>query len=135
MNTGKNSGSTRVNLAAKPRTQKLIKGRQDGYYSKIAPKAISQARVDIANWKNALRQAQAIFQPKRVKLQLLYNDIANDALLTSMIENRRRQTLGSGFTLKNAAGEVDDDSTALLKSSMWYAGFCLLRPHRLRVYN
>jgi phage gp29-like protein len=111
----------KVNLKSAPTGPvAAAKNRKDGYYSKIAPKAVSQVRSDIAIWKQALRQAMMIDNPKRYKLQNLYRDVIIDALLTSQIENRKMQTLGSAFTLKDAGGTINEEMTALLKSSRFY---------------
>lgn len=94
--------------------------RREGYASQIAPKAISQARQDVATWKMALRQAEQVNDPKRVRLQYLYRDILLDALLTSQIENRKRMTTGSAFVLKDKSGNIDVENTALLQSASWF---------------
>jgi len=110
-------------LKAAPKTQPLTKQRRDGYINKIVPKAISQIRNDIATWKSALKQAQSIVYPKRIRLHNIYYDVAMDALLTSQIENRILKTLGADFVLKDKEGNVDEESTALLKSSKIYYDF------------
>jgi len=109
-----------TNLKATPKTQQVGLARRDGYYSQIAPKAISQARSDIAVWKAALRQAMSIEAPKRIKLQNLYKDIMLDAFLTSQIENRCQQTLASKFTLKDQNDTINEEATTFLKSSRFY---------------
>jgi len=113
-------GHEAVNLKASPTTQQIAKNRKDGYYTKIAPKAVSQARSDIATWKAAIRQACAIENPRRIRLQNLYKDILFDALLTSQIENRRMQTISSQFTLTDQNGNENEEATALLRSSRFY---------------
>lgn len=115
----KNPSKKTVNLAA-TNTQPAGKLRKDGYYAKIAPKAISQTRNDIAVWKAAIRQASAIDNPKRIKLQNLYKDITLDALLTSQIENRRMQVLASKFQLLDQSGKPNEEVTLQLKSSRWF---------------
>ncbi len=62
-----------------------------------------------------LNQAQSN-EPKNYALQLLYNEIMIDALLTSQIENRKQQVFSSEFQIKTKTGEVDEEQTALLKS-------------------
>lgn len=119
MTTNKKAG-TSVNLKSAATGQQIAKNRKDGYFAKIAPKAISQTRSDIAIWKAALKQAMLIDNPKRYKLHNLYKDIQVDSLLTSQIENRKMQTLGSAFTLKDLNGNINEEITALLKSSRFY---------------
>ncbi|MCX6266838.1 MAG: DUF935 family protein [Bacteroidetes bacterium] len=109
-----------VNLKSATSNQQIGKPRKDGYYSKIAPKAISQVRSDIAIWKAAMKQAALIDNPKRIKLQNLYKDVLVDSLLTSQIENRKMQTIGSVFTLKDQSGKINEEMTALVKSSRFY---------------
>ena len=112
--------NTVKNLAATNSQKPAGKPRKDGYYMKIAPKAISQARNDIATWKAALRQANQADSPKRIRLQNLYKDILLDALLVSQIENRKQQTLSSKFNIKDKSGKVNEEVTAMLKQAPWF---------------
>lgn len=113
------STKAKTTLAA-PAKQPSGKLRKDGYYTKIAPKAISQARNDIATWKAAIKQASAVDNPRRIKLQNLYKDIALDALLTSQMENRRMKALASKFVLKDQGDKVNEEATAILRGSRWF---------------
>lgn len=108
----------RTNLKADA-TQPVVKKRQEGYYHKIAPKAIAQSRKDMDSWKVALRQAENADIPKRVLLHKLYKDIRKDALLTSQITNRRTISVSAPFTLYSG-DKADEASTALLKSLPWF---------------
>jgi len=96
------------------------KKRKEGFAYQIQPKAVSQARNDIATWKSALRQAMAVDNPRRIKLQNLYKDIMTDALLSSQIDNRRLQSLSSKFSLKDASGTINEEATTMLKSSRYF---------------
>jgi SPP1 gp7 family putative phage head morphogenesis protein len=77
-------------------------------------KAIAVTRKDIADWKRALALAQAE-DPRNWMLQNLFEDVKNDALLTSQMNNRFQQTLSMGFTLKNPDGSVNEEQTEILK--------------------
>lgn len=79
-------------------------------------KAVSRTRQDIQSWNGALRLAQSE-DPKNYKLQLLFDEIGNDALLSSQIQNRKQQLFTSSFSLKNANGDVDEEQTRKLKNS------------------
>jgi phage gp29-like protein len=81
---------------------------------KIVRKSISQTRRDIADWRNAIRIATLASEPKQVLLQELFDDITNDALLSSQINNRHEQTISSPFEMIDGAGKVNDKMTALL---------------------
>jgi hypothetical protein len=82
----------------------------------IVKRQIPQVRRDIQDWKKAIRMATSITDPKQYLLQELYNDIANDALLTSQLNNRNEQTISAGFELVGADGSVNDNATAALNS-------------------
>lgn len=107
-------------MADKKKVPVKRNNHNDGYASKIVPKAFSQIRNDIQIWKAAIRQAKLIDYPKRIKLQILYEDVMLDSLLTSQMENRKMQTLGSPFTLKDKSGNINEEVTAFLKSSRFY---------------
>ncbi len=87
-------------MTAKSNKKKITSQRRDGYYSRLTPKAVSRTRSDIATWQSALKAADNIDNPKRVRLTQLYNDIQTDALLASQIELRRNALLGTSFSLK-----------------------------------
>lgn len=78
------------------------------------PKAATRTVNDVLKWKKA-QQLYSAEDPKSYALELLYDDILNDALLTSQIENRKGQLYGVGFSLKNANGDIDQQQTDLLK--------------------
>ncbi|WP_143394857.1 phage portal protein family protein, partial [Flavobacterium psychrophilum] len=78
--------------------------------------AVSRTRQDIQSWNTALRMAQSE-DAKNYKLQLLFDEISNDALLTSQIQNRKQQLFTSSFSLKKPNGEVDEEQTTKLKNS------------------
>lgn len=83
------------------------------------PKAIAKTRQDIKTWKEALNIANAE-EPKMYPLQNLYDQTMDDGLLSSQIENRMTKLYGIDFSLKTAAGEVDEEQTAKLKdSTVW----------------
>lgn len=77
-------------------------------------KAVSRTRQDIKSWNNNLATAQAE-EPKNHGLQLMYDEIMIDALLTSQVENRKRQVFSVPFVLRNEGGEVDEEQTNTLK--------------------
>lgn len=114
------SPSGKKQLKTGPQATPKTANRKDGFYIQIAPKSISRVRQDIASWKTAIQQAESVQNPKRVKLQYLYKDILLDALLTSQIENRKRATIGASFSLKDASGNIDEESTAILKRSPFF---------------
>lgn len=94
--------------------------RTDSYSSKIAPKAQSITRRDIASWQAAIRAAVNVDTPRRARLQNLYSDIMLDAHLTSQYELRRQRLFSTPGVLKHG-GEIDEQHTALIASAQWRA--------------
>ncbi|WP_410221926.1 DUF935 family protein [Pedobacter sp.] len=82
-------------------------------------KSVSRSRQDIQSWTRALNMAQMAEEPRMWPLQLLYNEILTDALLTSQIENRKQQLFSANFNLK-LNGEVQKEATEILSNSKVY---------------
>lgn len=83
---------------------------------RVVKRAISLVRKDIADWNNARRAALSPTNPKQYRLQDLYVDIFNDALLSSQVNNRVERTLAAPYELVAADGTVDDQITAQLRA-------------------
>ena len=84
--------------------------------NKIIRRSISRSKRDIADWKQAERRAKATEDPRFYPIQDLYDEISNDALLSSQINNRVLQTIAAPFELTNQDGTVNDEATAMLSS-------------------
>lgn len=84
------------------------------------PKSIFRTRADVSTWNEAQTMYYSAEEPRSYAMQLLYNEVRLDALLTSQIENRKQQVFSSEFSLKNAAGEIDEEQTLRLKKSSAY---------------
>lgn len=90
-------------------------------HSGILAKTISLTRKDIAAWKRAWQYAISAELTSRYQLFNLYDlDIAQDALITSQIENRIQSTLGAEFNLTNATGDVDEELTAAFQDEEFF---------------
>lgn len=92
---------------------------KQGHYLQYDLKTVFRTRQDIASWNAALALAQYVI-PRNFMLQLLYNEIEYDALLTSQIQNRKNQVFSLEFTLKKPDGTVDDVQTAMLAKHPMY---------------
>ncbi|MDR1544842.1 MAG: DUF935 domain-containing protein [Prevotellaceae bacterium] len=82
---------------------------------KVVRKSVSQTRKDIREWKMALRVAQQERDPKQYLLQDIYGEIANDALLSSQVNNRVEQSASAMFEMVTPDNKVDEKATAALK--------------------
>jgi hypothetical protein len=81
---------------------------------RVIKKSIPQTQRDIADWKNAIRLTTLPKEPKFYLLQDLYDEIFNDALLASQINNRHEQTIAAPFEMVNNTGTVDQAATVAL---------------------
>jgi hypothetical protein len=93
--------------------------RKDTWNDKIILRTVSQARKDIATWKGSIQSATAVDNPRRSRIQQLYDDITLDALLISQLENRKRQVVGGTYVVKDANGEINEELTAALRKAVW----------------
>lgn len=84
---------------------------------KIVPRSIVATRKDVAEWKRAQAAAQNR-EPNRTALMLLFDNIVNDALLTSQMENRINKSISSSFSFVRN-GKVDEAVTALFSGKKW----------------
>lgn len=83
--------------------------------SKIVRRTASRTNRDIADWKQAVQRTKSS-DPRYIYIQDLYNDINNDALLSSQINNRVEQTVSATFELIDDTGKVNDQQTLILRN-------------------
>lgn len=84
------------------------------------PKSIYRTRLDVQHWNTAYNMATNVEEPRNYLLQLIFDEIRLDALLTSQIENRKQQVFSAKFSLKQSNGEIDEEQTKLLANSTIY---------------
>lgn len=85
----------------------------------IAPKSISRVRKDISDWNKALQLAMLSDSPKNWMLYNLLDEVMQDALLRSQIENRRNKSLSQSFTVFGKDGKPNDEITDLLQNQIF----------------
>lgn len=83
----------------------------------IIEKSITQTRQDIAKMRTARNGARNAEAPTPYMLYNLYDYIADDAQLTSQIENRIQDSLGSSFNLGKKGGDIDVELTTTWQNS------------------
>ena len=76
-------------------------------------------RQDIKEWRDALTSAESISSPNRSPLMKVYQDIVLDAHLTSLMNTRKHLLTASNFNLYSN-GEIDEESTEILKQEWFY---------------
>lgn len=103
----------RTQLAAKT----SAKSGSNKLYPQLVEKTITQTRQDIAKWKAAWNAFNNVDNPTVYALYNLYDYILDDAQLTSQIENRLQDSLGSSFNLRKKGGDIDEDLTKTFQNS------------------
>lgn len=116
-NRNNKTQNNRNQLAAKTTRNASAKTRANNLVSQLVDKTVTQTRQDIAKWKAALNGFNNTDSPSVYLLYNLYDTILDDALLTSQIENRIQDTLGSSFNLSKKAGDIDEELTATFQNS------------------
>ncbi|MBN9312901.1 MAG: DUF935 family protein [Chryseobacterium sp.] len=117
-NRNNKTQNNRNQLAAKTTGNASAKTRANNLVSQLVDKTVTQTRQDIAKWKAALNGFNNTDSPSVYLLYNLYDTILDDAVLTSQIENRIQDTLGSSFNLrKKGAKDVDIELTANLQNT------------------
>ena len=81
---------------------------------KMIRRQVTRTRRDIADWKRALTLAERVNEPRFYQLIDIYNEIADDALLSSQINNRFERTIARQFELI-VNGKVDEQATNQLR--------------------
>lgn len=113
MSTQNRNRNSKNQLAAKttgkPGSNKL--------YPTLVEKTITQTRQDIAKWKSAWNAFNNADNLSVYALYNLYDYILDDAQLTSQIENRIQDSLGSSFNLRKKGGDIDIELTDAFKNS------------------
>lgn len=85
-----------------------------------------QYQKEVAHWKVARAEAMDVYNPRRVMLTDLYEDIELDAFIHGIVHNKRIFKISNKpFKIVNKAGEEQKDKTALL-SHQWFNDFLKL---------
>lgn len=92
-----------------------MKAKSPTIAPRVVKRSITRTRKDIADWKCALLSAQRARDPRFHQLQEIFDEISDDALLTSQINNRHERTVSAPFELVSQDGNVDDKLTGQLR--------------------
>lgn len=92
-----------------------MKAKSPTIAPRVVKRSITRTRKDIADWKCALLSAQRAQDPRFHQLQEIFDEISDDALLTSQINNRHERTVSAPFELVSQDGNVDDKLTGQLR--------------------
>lgn len=98
-----------------PTNNNKAKAKTPTIAPRVVKRSITRTRKDIADWKCALLSAQRAQAPRFHQLQEIFDEISDDALLTSQINNRHERTVSAPFELVSQDGNVDDKLTGQLR--------------------
>ena len=117
---GYKTKSAAATEAAAKSTGKSSRRNDARIIRRVIKRQESVTRKDIADWKRARLQATSTYEPKQVLLQRLYEEVMDDALMTSQVSVLRiGKSQGAEFVLKRN-DRRDDEQTQKLKDSGLY---------------
>lgn len=100
-----------------PRRKQTPQGAKNlqGYY---APVALDRVKIDVASWRNSLKEAEQPFNPFRVKMQQIYQDTVINGHVMACMDRRRDLSLKKGFALYNPDGTENEAGTKLINEKL-----------------
>ena len=113
MSRNRNNQRNRNQLAAKTGG----KGTGTKLYPQLVDKSVTQTRQDIAKMRAAQNAFKNADNPSTWLYYNLVDYILDDAHLTSQIENRIQDSLGTSWNLKKNGGDIDQELTDLHQNS------------------
>ena len=84
----------------------------------ISPVQFQRLKVDIAAWRDAVKEAEQAFYPHRVKMQRVFIDTILNGHVDACMNKRKNLTLLKGFQIK-VGDKVDERATELL-NKQWF---------------
>ena len=114
-NISEGKGDPLSNNSLSSPIQKETKTQAPTMAPRVVRKSTPQTRRDVSDWKYALQLATSAAEPRQHLIQDTYNDVANDALLSSQITNRKEQTISRPFEMVAQNGKVDERMTEILR--------------------
>ena len=80
-----------------------------------------QSRAEIKKWRDALRIATNVDNPRQYLLQDLYDNLESDGHFLAQVGLRKAATMGYGFSIiDRKTGETNNEKTKLFQSEWFY---------------
>lgn len=83
------------------------------------PSAPKRDGFSIVDFRSAIRQAESVDNPSRVKLLDYYNEILIDLHLTAVVDKRRDQVKAAKFKFVGDKGKLNEPIDNLMSSPFW----------------
>ncbi|AYD48211.1 phage portal protein family protein [Arachidicoccus soli] len=108
----------------KPKTTPIKKTGEKDITKNLVVQEINMISVDrspkdIANWRDALINAENVFYPNRTRLYDLYKDVELDGHLSGIIQKRIDAVLNKNIWYQDASGKRVEEMDALIESTVF----------------
>lgn len=107
----------------RPGDWRKMKNPERNLRSYITPVQLQRVRTDVQMWREAVGEAEQAWYPHRVRMQRMFIDTVLNGHVSACMTRRKNLTLLKEFKLCNAAGEENEQWTAILKKN-WFALYC-----------
>lgn len=85
------------------------------------PTQLYRVRQDVATWRAALTSAESVYNPQRLQLYRLYNDLILDAHLSACIDQRKNLIRSLDFDIK--INDEENEELSKLIETKWFRDF------------
>lgn len=89
----------------------------------LTPVQLQRLKIDIAEWRRAVDEAEQAFYPHRVRMQRMYIDTVLNGHIWSAMDRRRDLTVLRGYKFVNSAGEELAEVKKMFKKFTWFSDF------------
>lgn len=88
----------------------------------ILPSRLERIKQDVGRWRDAVREAEQVYFPYRVRMQQIFIDVVLNGHVQACMQRRQDMTLQKEFAIVDKNGAIDEEATALFKE-MWFHHF------------
>jgi phage gp29-like protein len=119
--TGTTTGAAAINTATgQDKSPEGVKRNLSNY---LTPVQLQRLKVDIAEWRRAVEEAEFAYYPHRVRMQRMYIDTILNGHVFSVMEKRKDLTLLRGYRFVNSAGEENKELKLMFEKFTWFPDF------------
>ena len=89
----------------------------------ISPVQLQRMRIDVAEWRQAIFEAENAWNPNRVRMQRMYLDTKLNGHVYAAWQRRKELNLLRKFKITNKAGVEYTEWTEYFKNAPWFRSF------------
>lgn len=110
-----------LNFKQMPRLKQQTKVDAQSLVYRVVEKQNTRSRKDVGSWREAIKQAENVERPRRIRLYDIYDDLVLDNHMASLMQTRKQRVLAMPFRIVNkTTREVDAEKTNLLERPWFY---------------